>query len=178
MRFLAKVKTVIGKIGEEKQSGFLYYFINLFVSIITGYNHEKYWKRREYCINPARKNIFWKLYCLLYIKRVDAKHLSSFGTFYNSGCKFISPPLLPHGPNGIIIGHDAVIGKDVKIFQQVTIAQGGVIIGDNVLLGAGSKILSKVRIGNNCKIGANCVVVEDVPDGATVVLQKPRIIQK
>ena len=88
------------------------------------------------------------------------------------------PLLLPHGPNGIIIGHDAVIGKDVKIFQQVTIAQGGVIIGDNVLLGAGSKILSKVRIGNNCKIGANCVVVEDVPDGATVVLQKPRIIQK
>lgn len=26
------------------------------------------------------------------------------------------------------------------------------------------------------KVGANCVVVEDIPDGATVVLPKPRII--
>lgn len=35
-----------------------------------------------------------------------------------------------------------------------------------------------VHIGNNVKIGANCVVVEDIPDNATVVLQKPRIILK
>lgn len=35
-----------------------------------------------------------------------------------------------------------------------------------------------VKIGNNAKIGANCVVVEDVPEGATCVLQKPRIILK
>ena len=31
-------------------------------------------------------------------------------------------------------------------------------------------------MGNNVKIGANCVVVEDIPDNATVVLNKPRII--
>ena len=29
---------------------------------------------------------------------------------------------------------------------------------------------------NDVRIGANCVVVEDIPDFATVVLQKPRII--
>lgn len=55
---------------------------------------------------------------------------------------------------------------------------GGVKIGDNVLIGAGAKILPRVHIGDNVKIGANCVVVEDIPDGATVVLQKPRIIIK
>ena len=33
-----------------------------------------------------------------------------------------------------------------------------------------------VKVGNNVKIGANCVVVEDIPDNATVVLNKPRII--
>ena len=64
------------------------------------------------------------------------------------------PPLLPHGPNGIIVGHDAWIGKNCKIFQQVTIVEG------------------------NVKIGANAIVVENVPDNATVVLQKPRIIIK
>ena len=53
---------------------------------------------------------------------------------------------------------------------------GGTVIGDNVMLGAGSKILPGVTIGNNVKVGANCVVVEDIPDNATVVLPKPRII--
>lgn len=56
---------------------------------------------------------------------------------------------------------------------------GGVtVVGDNVFLGAGCVVLSGVHIGNNAKIGANCVVVEDVPDGATCVLQKPRVIER
>ena len=88
------------------------------------------------------------------------------------------PPLLPHGPNGIIVGHDCVIGSNCRIFQQVTIAHGNVRIGNNVMIGAGAKILPNVNIGNNVKIGANCVVVEDIPDGATVVMPKPRIILK
>ena len=33
-----------------------------------------------------------------------------------------------------------------------------------------------IRIGNNVRIGANCVVTEDVPDNATVVLERPRVI--
>jgi serine O-acetyltransferase len=53
---------------------------------------------------------------------------------------------------------------------------GNVKIGDNVLIGAGAKILPGVTIGNNVKIGANSVVVEDIPDNAIVVLQKPRIL--
>lgn len=98
------------------------------------------------------------------------------GTSLNAGAQFITPPHLPHGLNGIIVGHDAIIGRECTIFQQVTIAHGGVRIGDKVLIGAGAKILPYVTIGNNVKIGANCVVVEDIPDNATVVLPKPRII--
>ena len=45
------------------------------------------------------------------------------------------------------------------------------------MIGSGAKIL-KGNIGNNVKVGANCVVVEDIPDNATVVMQKPRIILK
>lgn len=44
------------------------------------------------------------------------------------------------------------------------------------MFGAGAKVLPNVSIGNSVKVGANCVVVEDVPDGATVVLPKPSII--
>lgn len=94
------------------------------------------------------------------------------------GLNLFPPPLLPHGLNGIIIGHDAIIGSNCCIYQQVTIAHGNVRIGNNVIIGAGAKILSNVAIGNNCKIGANCVVVENIPDNATVVLHKPRIIVK
>ena len=105
-------------------------------------------------------------------------HHCSFGTNLNSGTIFKTPPYLPHGPNGIIVGHNLKIGANCTIYQQVTIAHGGTVIGDNVLLGAGCKILPGVKIGNNVKVGANCVVVEDIPDNATVVLPKPRIILK
>lgn len=149
------------------------------LSWIQHYNHEKYWKRRDIVINPNDKTyLLLKLYYLYYIKRTDAYHNCSFGTNLNSGAYFATPPHLPHGPKGIIVGHDVRIGANSIIYQQVTIVQGGVKILNNVLIGAGAKILPGVSIGNNVKVGANAVVVEDVPDNATVVLPKPRIILK
>lgn len=148
------------------------------LSWIQHYNHEKYWKRRDIVINPNDKTyLLLKLYYLYYIKRTDAYHNCSFGTNLNSGAYFATPPHLPHGPKGIIVGHDVRIGANSIIYQQVTIAQGVKIL-NNVLIGAGAKILPGVSIGNNVKVGANAVVVEDVPDNATVVLPKPRIILK
>ena len=81
----------------------------------------------------------------------------------------------------------AKIGRNCVIFHQVTIGSntlsdskkcGAPIIGDNVYIGCGAKIIGSVRIGNNVRIGANCVVTNDVPDNCTVVLNKPRVIQK
>ncbi len=66
---------------------------------------------------------------------------------------------------------------DALCISRLLLCRGGKI-GDNVLLGAGSKVLPSVNIGNNVKVGANCVVVEDVFDNATVVLPKPRIINR
>lgn len=149
------------------------------MAVLSGFNADKYWRRRAIVVNP-RAGVNWllKLYYLLWIKRVDAKHSSSFGTQYNRGPKILTPPYLPHGLNGIIVGSDAQIGTGVIIYHQVTIAGSNVVIGNNVELGAGAKILPNVRIGNNVHVGANCIVVEDIPDNATVVLQKPRIILK
>lgn len=39
-------------------------------------------------------------------------------------------------------------------------------------------MLDNVMIGNNVHVGLNAVVIEDIPDGSTVVLQRPRIITK
>lgn len=149
------------------------------MSIIKGYNHKKYWTRRSVVVDPENKtNILIKFYYLFYIKRIDAKNHCSFGTNINSGLNFLSPPFLPHGPNGIIVGQDAKVGNGCIIYHQVTIAGGNVVIGDRVELGAGAKVLPNVTIGNNVHVGANCVVVENIPDFATVVLGKPRIILK
>ena len=99
--------------------------------------------------------------------------------------KFDDTPTFPHGLSGIFISEGAVIGKGCTIFHQVTIGsntfkdsrgQGSPVIGDNVFIGAGAKIIGGVRVGNNVRIGANCVVVRDVPDNCTVVLEKPRVI--
>ena len=45
-------------------------------------------------------------------------------------------------------------------------------------IGAGAKIIGNIKIGNNVRIGAGCVITEDIPDDATVVLNRPRIIAK
>ena len=56
--------------------------------------------------------------------------------------------------------------------------QGVPQIGNNVFIGAGAKIIGPVKIGNNVKIGAGCIVVDDIPDNAVCVMNKPRIIVK
>ena len=86
---------------------------------------------------------------------------------------------LPHGGFGVVIGPDVTIGDDAIIFHNVTIGHakpGPVTIGDRLYAGAGATILGPVRIGDDVTIGANTIVTFDVPDGATVVSQKPRII--
>lgn len=68
----------------------------------------------------------------------------------------------------------------MTISHQVTIGRSrgkAPVIGDNVYIGPGAKIFGGIHVGNNVNIGANCVVFQDVPDNATVVLQKPRIIE-
>ena len=95
---------------------FQHKFGHIILSWIQHYNHEKYWKRRAVVVNSQDKaNLLLKLYYLYYIKKTDAYHNCSFGTNLNAGAFFVTPPHLPHGPNGIIVGHDVCIGENVTI---------------------------------------------------------------
>ena len=114
------------------------------LAILQGYNHEEYWHRREIVVDPARGSLLSKLFCLYYIKRVDARHHCSFGTNIIIGNRYKTPPNFPHGPNGIIVAPYVQVGENCRIYQQVTITGGGVIIGDNCLFGAGAKVLHGV----------------------------------
>jgi serine O-acetyltransferase len=86
---------------------------------------------------------------------------------------------LPHGGFGVVIGPNIKIGEDAIIFHNVTIGHakpGLTVIGDRFYAGAGATILGPVRIGNDVTIAANATVSFDVPDCATVVGQKARVI--
>jgi serine acetyltransferase len=150
-------------------------------SIVQHYNHNKYWKYRQSLLDTKQGSRIGKLFRLFYIKRADAFNNASFGTHLGFGAQFAEPPQLPHGLNGIIVSHNAVVGKNVKIFHQVTIGEGrggAPIIGDDVVIGAGSKIIGGVKIGNRVRIAAGCVIMTDIPDDAIVLPAQPQIITR
>lgn len=156
-----------------------------FLGKIQHYDEVYYWSMREKVVNPNHQiSKLRKLFYLYKIKKMDAYNNASMGTDLNAGAKFKGKPILPHGLKGIIISHYAVIGENCTIFQQVTIGddtknrRNAPKIGDNCIIGAGAKLIGKIKIGNNVKIGAGCIVCFDIPDDATVVMEKPRIIIK
>ena len=154
--------------------------ISWLVHIIQHYNPKKYWKYRKIVIDPnSRFPKLIKLIMLFYIKYCDAFNDASMGTNLNYGAQFSTPPILPHGLNGIIIHYKATLGANCKIYQQVTIAgknSEAAQIGDNVSIGAGAKIIGGVKIGNNVVIGANTVVTKDIPNNSTVVGAQMRFL--
>jgi serine O-acetyltransferase len=120
------------------------------------------------------KDIGFKLKKILYlykIKKSDAFNCCSFGSSIHGGAKFKTPPILPHGPKGIIVNEFSTIGENCKIFHQVTLGEKNgkaPTIGDNVIIYPGAKIVGGITVGNNAVIGPNSVVVKDVPDNAVV----------
>lgn len=89
---------------------------------------------------------------------------------------------IDHGM-GVVIGETAEIGDDVLLYQGVTL--GGTsskaekrhpTLGRGVVVGAGAKVLGAITIGNYSKVGAGSVVVNDVPEHATVVGIPGRVV--
>ena len=62
------------------------------MSFINHYDHDKYWRRRNKVIDPAYQNKLFKLYYLLYVKWVDSHWNCTFGTGWNEGAYFATPP--------------------------------------------------------------------------------------
>ena len=151
------------------------YAIDLLKAIVGTDDVQLFWKYRNKIIKRS--------------SRLDELILKFIRRRYGCGIpatQQINPFLAPHGFYGIFISQKSSVGNGCIIYQHVKIGvnqldsskgKGFPTIGNNVLIGAGAKIIGAVRIGNNVRIGANCVVVEDVPDNCTVVMNKARIIK-
>ncbi len=138
-----------------------------------------YWRLRQKAITTGFRPL------RMYYRLRHQRYLERFGGGIGLDTVFAGVPVFPHGFQGVFISEGATIGKNCVIFHQVTIGSnalpdsgkpGSPTIGDNVYIGCGAKIIGNVHIGNNVRIGANCVVTQDVPDNATVVLERPRVI--
>ena len=136
-----------------------------------------------------RLHHFWRLYRL----RSRARHkltrdfwtfllnrsAQRHGGYVGPGAVILEPPLLPHGLHGVFISRYAVLGPDCCIYQNVTIGEvagRAPVIGPRCLIGAGAVLIGGIQIGSDVKIGAGAVVCQDIPDGATVVSQPPRVL--
>ncbi len=87
--------------------------------------------------------------------------------------------------HGIVIHPHAEIGDDCVIRQGCSIAAASTEgwtrqvprLGKRVQMGAGSVVLGAVTIGDDVRIGPNAVVLTNIPAGAIVVADAPRVIK-
>lgn len=98
----------------------------------------------------------------------------------------IGDPVIVHP--GVYLAHGQVVidglvevHSGTVIFPWVTVGliagiYQGPIIESGVHIGTGAKVLGPIRIGTGARVGANAVVVEDVPDHATVVGVPARVL--
>ncbi len=128
-------------------------------------------------------HFFYKLkiypisYLLYYLSRI------LFSTDIHPAAE-IEPGVVIDHAIGTVIGSTAVIGTGTLIYHGVTLGARKLTngkrhpdVGRNVVIGAGAKVLGSIKIGDFAKIGANSVVLDDVPEGATVVGIPARVVK-
>lgn len=88
-----------------------------------------------------------------------------------------------HHTVGLVIHDQARIERGVRLRQNTTVGSrhdggGAPRLCEGADVGANCVILGDVRIGRYAVIGAGSVVLRDVPDGATVVGNPAREVQR
>ncbi|MBT3989733.1 MAG: serine O-acetyltransferase [Rhodospirillaceae bacterium] len=106
--------------------------------------------------------------------------ISNFGRFMTGieihpGAKIGRRFFIDHGM-GVVVGETSEVGDDVTLYQGVTLGGTSLekgkrhpTLGDGVIVGSGAQVLGPLNVGDAARIGANAVVLQDVPQGATMV---------
>ncbi len=125
-----------------------------------------YGRWRKSGIKTALRRVLW------YYDMLNAVRFGDIRLKFACDINPALPPSTSVGhPVGIVIANSAEIGDNVSISQNVTIGSkdgGYPKICSGATLYSGSVVVGDVRVGKNAVVGANAVVIDDVPDGATV----------
>lgn len=91
---------------------------------------------------------------------------------------------IDHGM-AVVIGETTEVGDDVTIYQGVTLGGTGKdtgkrhpTIGNRVIISSGAKVLGPFKVGDDVKIGAGSIVLNEIPNGCTVVGIPGRIVKR
>lgn len=82
-------------------------------------------------------------------------------------------------PLSIVVNHTTIIGNNCNLSHCVTIGaneRNAAVIGDNVYIGPHVAIVEDRIIHSNSTIGAGTIVVNDIPENATVVGNPLRVV--
>ena len=128
----------------------------------------------------AHRLFKWRLFFLARMVNHWARFLTAIDI--HPGAKIGKNFFIDHGFT--VIGETAEIGDNVTIYQCVTLGgtnptsgEGGKrhpTIRDNVIIGSSAQIIGPITVGARARIGASAVVMDDVPEGATMVGLKAR----
>lgn len=126
----------------------------------------------------------WLFEADLFFLARAVNHIARFltGIDIHPGAKIGRNFFIDHGFT--VVGETAEIGDNVTIYQNVTLGgtnptngKGGKrhpTISNDVIIGSGAQVIGPIHVGERARIGANAVVLDDVPDGATMVGFKAR----
>lgn len=126
----------------------------------------------------------WLFEAKLYFLARSINHISRFLTAIDihPGATIGKNFFIDHGFT--VIGETVEIGDNVTIYQCVTLGGTNPTNGiagkrhptllDNAIIGSGAQVIGPITIGIRARVGANAVVLDDVPDGATMVGLKAR----
>ncbi|MEY8201305.1 MAG: serine acetyltransferase [Colwellia sp.] len=140
-----------------------------FYNAITFYRISNFFKRKKI---PFIPKVFEGLTHFLFSSVIPGSAKIGKGTF----CSHRGMAVVIH--KNSVIGEDCVIGTSVVLGGRNDTVPGGPVLGDRVYIGTGAKIIGPIKVGSDVKIGANSVVLNDVPDGVTVVGIPGRILNE
>lgn len=130
-----------------------------------------------------RAHWFYKHNMFFIARLISQKAVRKTGIEIHPGATIGRRLVIDHG-TGVVIGETAEIGDDVLIYQGVTLGGTGKdigkrhpTIGNNVMISSGAKVLGPFKVGDNARIAAGAVVLEEVPEGATVVGVPAKIVR-
>jgi serine O-acetyltransferase len=135
-------------------------------------------------------NFFYKAGFELIARIISQTSRFFTGIEIHPGAKIGKNLFIDHGM-GVVIGETSEIGDNVTMYHAVTL--GGILpsvdsnsqrqtkrhptIKDQVVLGSGAQVLGPITVGRCSKIAANAVVVNDVPEFATMVGVPAKVIK-
>ncbi len=130
-----------------------------------------------------RANFFYRHKMFFIARFISQKAVRLTGIEIHPGATIGKRLVIDHG-TGVVIGETAEIGDDVLIYQGVTLGGTGKevgkrhpTIGNNVMISSGAKVLGPFKVGDNARIASGAVVLEEVPEGATVVGVPARVVR-